>query len=880
MKPSPYRQVIGRSRRLDSHLSNFVNKHDSFVPTPRNWILLDSGICCCKDLKKQSMRNMNLIPTRSFGLSFLLCFFSLYGIASHHLALLACAQTKTADLEFQQRSGLNEGGRIYEASCVDCHGGKGEGVEGAFSQSLQGVMTLDELTRYVEATMPEGDPESCVGEEAKAVSKFIFEKFYSIDAQNRRNPPTTVFSRLTRVQHVNVIADLVASFSNRRESIQTKHGLRAAYFSSRSQRRDNLVKERIDRQIDFDFGEGVPTFEAPEKPKGKDSDKTEQPTQPPEKAAGKSDKKVEAEAAKKMDGKEFSIRWSGSLIAEESGEYEMVVRSANSVRLFLNNQRKALVDANVVSGELSEYRGRIALIGGRNYDLQVSVARHKEKKASVQLCWVRPNGVQETIPSKNFSVERSQVVFVPNVKFPPDDESYGYPRGISISKEWTESVSKAAIQTALHISKNIERFVKDSKDKVAYRKSAKEFCLSFAEKAFRSPLSEEQKNRYVDSQFSEDIAVKESIKRSIVLILKSPLFLYVDLAVEKSNPAFWLAMTYWDSIPNREIQDAQDRGQLMDKSNIDWRLEKMLMDNRARIKLRHFFEHWLKLAEFKNVTKDAKLFPDFDGKLAEDLRESLLHQIDDAMWGETSDFRELIDGKSWFVNKRIADYYGSKIQADDEPEEFRKVDRKNGRGILTHPFLMSGFAYSKSSSPIHRGVFLTQNVLGRRLNPPPDAFPPFDGEIAKTWTTREKVEFQTKPIACQRCHCLINDLGFALEEFDAVGKYRKLDNLKPVNSTGEYMTADGKLVKYNSANELTAVLRDDRGVHENFVEELFQFLVKQPLAAFGSDSKQRLIKHFVDNNFNVKKLLIEIGKVAAFHRPNDSVESSKNVSSQ
>ncbi len=880
MEKSPSGHFIGRCKRRDSHLSNFVSKHHSFVPTVRNWILPDSDIRCCKDQKKQSMPNMKLIPTRSFGLLCVLCCFSLYGMTSYHLASPVCAQTKIPTMDHRHRSALQEGGKIYEASCADCHGGNGEGVEGTFSQPLHGVMTLDELTRYVDATMPEEDPESCVGDEAKKVSKFIFEKFYSLDAQNLRNPPTTVFSRLTRVQHVNVIADLVASFSNRRESIQTKHGLRAAYYSSRSQRRNNLVKERIDRQIDFDFGEGVPTFKTLKKPQEKKIKTTEKPTPPSKKTEKESDKQVDPQTAKKIDGKEFSIRWSGSLIAEESGEYEIIVRSANSVRLFLNNQRKALVDANVVSGDLSEYRARIALIGGRSFDLQVSVARHKEKTASVQLCWVRPSGVEEIIPSRNFSVERSQAVFVPNVKFPPDDESYGYPRGISISKEWTESVSKTAIQTALHISKNIDRFVKDSKDKVAYKKSAKEFCGSFAEKAFRSPLSKEQKSRYVDSPFSGDVTVKESIKRSLVLILKSPLFLYVDLAVETPSPAFWLAMTYWDSIPNREIQDAQNRGQLMDKSNIDWRLEKMLTDNRARIKLRHFFEHWLKLAEFKNMAKDTMLFPNFDEKLAEDLRESLMHQIDDAVWGEVSDFRQLIDGKSWFVNKRIANYYDAEIQADDELEEFRKVERKNGRGILTHPFLMSGFAYSKSSSPIHRGVFLTQNVLGRRLNPPPDAFPPFDGEIAKTWTTREKVEFQTKPIACQRCHCLINDLGFALEEFDAVGKYRKFDNLKPVNPTGEHMNADGKLVKYADAGELAAVLRDDRGVHENFVEELFQFLVKQPLAAFGSDSKQRLMKHFVDNNFSVKKLLIEIGKVAAFRRPNHSVESNENVSSQ
>lgn len=836
---------------------------------------------------------MNSIFIKSIGL---LC-------VVHGLPVLASAQATAS--HSGKDAAFRLGNKIYEASCADCHGEQGEGVDGAFSQPLHGVMTLDELTRYVEETMPEEDPKSCVGDDAKAVSQFVFEKFYSIEAQNRANPPSTVFSRLTREQHVNVIADLVASFSNRREPIPTKHGLRAAYYSSRSQRRNNLVAERTDRQIDFDFGEGVPVFEEPESEiaddktkdeaskankadskKNASSEKTKkQKTEKQNEAQQnepKKDKPAEAKkaevkkvASKKIDGKEFSIRWSGSLIAEESGQYEIVVRSANSVRLFLNNQRKALVDANVVSGELSEYRNQIALIGGRSYDLQITVSRHKEKKASVQLLWVRPNGIEEIIPAKNFTIDRSQFLFVPDVKFPPDDESYGYPRGISISKEWAQSVSKAAIETALYVSKNINRFVKDSKDRDAYKKSAEAFCLAFAAKAFRSQLSDEQKERYVISQFSKDVKIEESIKRSIVLILKSPRFLYIDLSNEEPHSAFWLAMTYWDSIPNRELQEAQNRKQLEDKTKTDWRLEKMLTDNRAKIKLRHFFEHWLKLSEFKGVVKDKTLFPDFDPKLAGDLRESLLLQIDDVIWSDQSDFRELVDGQFWFVNQRIAKFYDAEFDGSGH-DGYQKIERKQGRGIFTHPFLMSGFAYSKSSSPIHRGVFLTQNVLGRRLNPPPDAFPPFDGEIAKTWTTREKVEFQTKPIACQRCHCLINDLGFAFEEFDAAGRFRKIDNLKPVNSRGEYMTVDGKLVKYNSASELTAILRNDRSVHENFVEELFQFLVKQPLAAFGSDSKQRLMKHFVDNKYNVKKLLIEIGKVAAFHRPDGQAVTSES----
>src|SRR5262249_57841888 len=112
----------------------------------------------------------------------------------------------------------------------------------------------------------------------------------------------------------------------------------------------------------------------------------------------------------------------------------------------------------------------------------------------------------------------------------------------------------------------------------------------------------------------------------------------------------------------------------------------------------------------------------------------------------------------------------SKLYGGDLPAgaPFQKVACKPGEraGVLSHPYLMATFAYTGSSSPIHRGVFLARNVLGQVPRPPPEAFTPLAAELHPELTTRERVALQTKPQACQSCPGVINPLGFTLENFD------------------------------------------------------------------------------------------------------------------
>jgi hypothetical protein len=201
------------------------------------------------------------------------------------------------------------------------------------------------------------------------------------------------------------------------------------------------------------------------------------------------------------------------------------------------------------------------------------------------------------------------------------------------------------------------------------------------------------------------------------------------------------------------------------------------------------------------------------------------------------------------------------------PEEapFQNVAFQAGEraGALTHPYLLAGFAYTQESSPIHRGVFIARSVLGRFLRPPPEAVAPLAPNLHPDLTTRERVILQTKANACSTCHNMINPLGFTLEKFDAVGRYRSEEKGKPVDASGSYVTRGGEQVNFGGVRELASFLAASDETHAAFVEQLFQYFVKQPIRAYGPEEHGRLKQSFVGNQFHIRKLMTEIVADAA-----------------
>ncbi|MDZ4686759.1 MAG: DUF1592 domain-containing protein [Planctomycetaceae bacterium] len=731
----------------------------------------------------------------------------------------------------------SRGAVVFRTHCASCHGDRGEGTATEYRQALAGDKSVKELSQYIDKSMPKGSPEDCSAPDAAAVAEYIYDAFYSTLAQARIKPARIELSRLTVRQYQESVADLIGSF---RWTSQwgDERGLKCTYAKSRKvwDKKDRVL-ERTDLVVQFDFGEGSP------------------------------DPQIEP--------KEFGMRWEGSVFAPETGEYEFLIRTDNAVKLWINDTETPLVDAWVRSGSDTDFRGRIKLLGGRAYPLRIEYLKSREKRANIALMWQPPHQVLDILPARCLSTQSFPETYVVAAPFPPDDRSVGYERGTSVSKEWDEAATSAAIETADYVLKNLRDLAGIKRETTDREAKYREFCGTFAERAFRRSLSDEQRAMYVDRHFADGADPLVAVKRSVLLTLMSPRFLYRDITASDDgyDRAARLSFALWDSIPDQSLLEAAAKNDLKSEGDLRWRADQMLSDLRAQAKLREFLRQWLKLDHLQDIAKDPSKYPEFDAAVVSDLRTSLELFLDDVIWREGGDFRKLLLDESVYLNGRLASFYGADLPADalspgvDPPFRKMALNPESRAGVLSHPYLLAGFAYTSTSSPIHRGVFLARNVLGRSLRPPPVAVAPLAPELHADMTTRERVLLQTEAEACQTCHNMINPLGFTLEHFDAVGRYRQEEHGKPIDATGTYLTRTGAEVKFAGVRDLATFLAASDETHLAFVEQLFHFTVKQPIRAYGPNVNAELTRKFVEQNYDIRKLLVEISLVAALTPP-------------
>jgi cytochrome c553 len=755
------------------------------------------------------------------------------------------------------------GEQIYRQRCARCHGPDGQGTK-KHKDPLAGDKSAAELTKVIDETMPEDDPGSLPKADAEKVAAYVHEAFYSPAARARNKPARVELSRLTVRQYRNAVADLVGSFRPPAQP-DDRRGLHAEYYKSRRFRPGDRALERVDPEVNFDFGTESP-----------DNDK--------------------------LAAAEFTIRWEGSVLTPETGDYEFVVRTEHAARLWVNDPVRPLIDAWVKSGNDTEFRGTIFLLAGRAYHLRLEFSKAKQgvddsKKmvgppkpvpASVALLWKLPHRVPEVVPQRYLSPGRAPEAFAVATPFPPDDRSLGWERGNTVSKAWDQAVTDAAIETAGYVAAHLDELAGISAkaprpgsgsgnpseinldglvgpmlpapDRV---EKLRDFCRRFAERAYRRPLSDDQK-RLIDHQFDAAKDADAAVKRVVLLVLLSPRFLYREVGggPDGYDVASRLSFALWDSLPDDELLKAAADGKLASREQVARKAERMLADPRAKAKLREFLHVWLKVDNNPDLAKDPKRLPGFDPAVAADLRASLDLFLDDVLSPGRSDFRRLLLADDLYLNGRLAKFYGADLPAD-APFTKVKLNPDYRAGVLTHPYLMAAFAYTGSTSPIHRGVFLARGVLGRSLRPPPEAFVPLPEGQHPDLSTRERVALQTRPQACQGCHGMINPLGFTLEHFDAVGRYREEDNGKPVDASGEYLTEAGAVVKLDGARQLGKFLADSPEVQAAFAEKLFHHLAQQPAQAYGPKTLADLRATFTRTGFDIRKLAVEVAVTAA-----------------
>ena len=725
---------------------------------------------------------------------------------------------------------------VYRQDCMSCHGPVGEGVAGKADEPLVGEKSIASLAKYIAREMPENDPGTLSMADATASAEYIHKAFYSGEARARNHPPRIELAHLTVRQYRESIADLLASLRNATSTTETG-GLAGAYRERPERdpkkpdqnRPEVTFKQQVDPVIDFDFGDKAPdkgTFAA-----------------------------------------QFAINWTGSVHVPDTGEYEFRVTTPNGVRLYVNmpeggSEKNALIDIWVSSAMTRTAAAPIFLLGGRSYPLKLEFFKYKDKTASLKLEWRPPGGAWTVIPRTNLSPKSSSPVSVISVPLPPDDGSIGYERGASVSREWTEAIAKGALQVSGMIGPHLFALAGTKADAPDRGEKLKAFTLRFAQMAYRRPLTDEQKAD-LTAIYAASVVPEVAAKRAFIFTLSNPAFLYPGIGPQDDYAvASRLALALWDSVPDATLLKAAAAGQLKDAAQVRLQAQRMMKDPRAKSKLRDFLHHWLHVEEGAEIAKDQKEYPGFDQGVVMDLRTSLDLFAESIVWSEASDYRQLLLSDTILMNERLAKFYGQKVEAGGGFQPV-KMDADQRGGVLTHPFVLATFSYTKSSSPIHRGVFVTRNILGLMLKPPPMAIAFMDDKFDPSFTMREKVTELTSKPACMSCHVTINPLGFSFERFDAVGRVRSTDNKKPVDPTSDYTTSDGNVIKLTGARDVAVHAAESLSGQTGFVRNLFQEMVKQPPAAYSPELLGQLTQKFRADNFHVRNLAVEVAVVAA-----------------
>jgi cytochrome c553 len=398
----------------------------------------------------------------------------------------------------------SRGEQIFRQRCASCHGAKGEGTK-HYGKPLTGDRSVGQLAQFISQSMPPG-PRKWVGEDARKVAAYIHDAFYSPLAQARNRPARIELSRLTVRQYRNAVADLVGSF-RAPARWDDRRGLRGEYFKSRRFRTEDRVFERVDSEIRFDFGESGPS-----------------PDQ--------------------FDPHQFSIRWKGGVLAPHTGEYEFILRTEHAARLWVNDQKQPLIDAWVKSGDGTEHRASLFLLGGRVYPLRLEFSKAGQgvdnskklkdravAKASLALEWNPPNRTAEVTPQRFLLPGTFPEIFAVAIPFPPDDRSMGYERGASVSKAWDDATAEAALETAGYVAAHLRQLSGVANDAPDRETRLREFSRQFAERAFRRPVTDEVQRFFIERQFQQAPDLETAVKRVVLLVLKSPRFLYRELGL-------------------------------------------------------------------------------------------------------------------------------------------------------------------------------------------------------------------------------------------------------------------------------------------------------------------------------------------------------------
>jgi mono/diheme cytochrome c family protein len=404
---------------------------------------------------------------------------------------------------------------------------------------------------------------------------------------------------------------------------------------------------------------------------------------------------------------------------------------------------------------------------------------------------------------------------------------------------------------------------------------AKEFLSNLARRAYRRPVTDEDVEillGFYEANRSSG-GFEAGIEAALERLLLDPEFLFkierdpegvapdTAYSISDLELASRLSFFLWSSIPDEELLSLAEQGRLSEPEILEQQVVRMLGDTRANTLVSDFAGQWLLLRNLSSFQPDPEAFPYFD----DNLRDAFQRETElfvDSLLHEDRSVTDLLDADYTYLNERLARHYGI---AGVYGSRFRRVslsDEKR-KGLLGHGSILMATSYPKRTAPTLRGKWILENILGAPPPPPPPDIPALmeTGAGGKALTMREQMQQHTTNPSCSVCHARMDPLGFALENYDAIGLWRSTDGGSVIDATGELPGGE----KFQGPAELRQLLLSKR---EQFVgtvtERLLTYALGRELEYYDGAAVRRIIHESAPTDYRWSALILNIVKSSPF----------------
>ncbi len=475
------------------------------------------------------------------------------------------------------------------------------------------------------------------------------------------------------------------------------------------------------------------------------------------------------------------------------------------------------------------------------------------------------------------------VDFRPADDFPSDDIGYGFDNigdvlsmpPILVEKYLAAAeriVDKAFQDTA--VRKRI--LIAEPAGTDAWTEPARRVLENFVRRAYRRPARPEEIDRllrFIEAAQKDGENFESGIKLALQAVLVSPHFLFkVEADRNRNDPnAVWAISDYelatrlsyflWSTMPDEELFEQAAKGTL--RQNLDAQVRRMLADPKSQAFVESFAGQWLQVRNVKTATPDPKLFPTFDA----DLRTAMQRETElffAHILKEDRGILEFLDADYTFVNERLAKHYEI---PDVKGAEFRRVKLPDARrgGVLTQASILTITSNPTRTSPVKRGKWILENILGTPPPPPP----PDAGElsedkaITESASLRVRMEQHRSNPTCATCHQRMDPLGFGFENFDAIGAWRDKDGKFPIDPAGTLPNGES----FKTPAELRAILKKKEAEFRRCLsEKILTYALGRGLEYYDKCAVDDITAAVARNGNRFTVLILEVAKSDPFQK--------------